>query len=183
LHTRRKSITTVNAGDRPIQLLLFGLQDHEPERRHTIARKQPPSDTASPPTPHEIEDSRAAVSRARETLDRLQAEDLLHPRAVDLNLESLGSALMEVPVLSKHLESRGQDTLWSILEQLVFHKFLRASALRRLETIELLLQDITAKISDENFNDEAVDVPLTAQLESVVNAFYDDISALLDRLE
>jgi hypothetical protein len=114
------------------------------------------------------------LERAREALERVNAVDFSSPTRLEVRLDALASALIQVPVLKKKLKSVGRNSLGSILKGLVLVGDLEKTALDNFREIESLLE----QLDYEAFEEEAAE-----GLESEVTEFYDAINTLLDKLQ
>lgn len=114
------------------------------------------------------------LDRARDALDSILAVEFSSPTSLEVRLDRLASALMQVPKLQEELESLGRDSLGSVLDGLVSGKMIADSVLDRFQEVESLLEQVDYDAFEEDAAEE---------LESAVNELHEEIGALLDKLE
>jgi hypothetical protein len=165
---------------RPLQLSLFEVQGNPPEHLIQVPRDIEAAEAAAD-RQDQHEDGSNALSQAQAALDLIRSEDLSHPRALDMLLDGLATALLEVPAIKAKLEPVGEAPLRSVLMELVGQKNLHRRALKSLDKIESILGDLgchAAGPDSENWSGD----PSAHELGAAVGDLCDEVGSLLDAM-
>lgn len=122
-----------------------------------------------------VQDVGEALNKAREALDRVRFEDLAYPASIDMRLDRVGAALIQVPRIKDKIKGTTCNSFGCILEELGRVRMVRRSTLKQLEKIESILAALGchAAPSCEDWR----------ELTCAVNNLCDDLNDLITELE